>query len=149
MYKDMEVSSEYEMKATLVYIGFLTRALNKEEASSEIRILLNKVGLGRVLENRKKKSHMTENETGKFKTIPETMAHLNNLIHGNEPDEKYGFDYLSEAHGMAKMGLVVVSANDYNMGKVLNMNERVHQILGYTQLDLIGGTIETIVPSFF
>lgn len=63
--------------------------------------------------------------------------------------ETQKIDYVEEAHKLDRSGIIVCSGEKYSMGQVLNTNERIHQMFGYTNKELIGQNINTLMPEFF
>lgn len=118
-FEEMEVTKVYRTQSTLLYIGYLSRVMNKDERGLEIKNLLSQIGI---------EASTQDNIT----TTVGSMRHFD-LQEGGDPteaqfldDQGLNIDYVEEAHKLDKKGIVVCSGDLNQMGNIININDRIH-----------------------
>ena len=142
-FNDMEVTRGYRTQCTLLYIGYLNRVLNKDERNSEIKQLRSKIGIDFTGQSMMTMSLGTN-----------TMKHINmELIEESQQNDymkinALGVDYVEESHKLNKKGIIVCSGEQKSIGKVININDRVFQLFGYKNRDVINQNVSIMMPHF-
>lgn len=125
-YEEMRISHIYMVQATLIYVGFFSKVLNKDENSLAIRKLLSKIGI----------------ETHHHEEVNNTSSAIKNLKIGEfsswEEATSLGIDYLEESHKLNKRGIIVCSGEQKYIGEIINTNNRIYQMFGYSNKEMVG-----------
>ena len=128
-------------QTTLVYVGYLSRVMNRAERSPEIKELLNKIKI-RTLKKANKHTFLTVNRLAEGENGENSEA-------VNIESYSLGIDFVEEAHKLNKKGIVVCGGEERNLGKIINLNEQMFSMFGFRLEDLEQQSINELMPRAF